>query len=77
MESLVVLLISVSKSWPLIGDTVCICHKMLCDNYRGTVLFQACEGTLQHKTDLVTKLEDKTKQMAATITEMEDRWVER
>ncbi|KAI0229451.1 hypothetical protein LSAT2_020122 [Lamellibrachia satsuma] len=34
---------------------------------------KACGGTLQHKTDLVTKLEDKTNQMAAAITEMEER----
>ncbi|XP_014678471.1 PREDICTED: protein RUFY3-like, partial [Priapulus caudatus] len=35
---------------------------------------QECQGSLQHKTELVAKLEHKTNQMAATITNMEQRW---
>ena len=34
-------------------------------------VFQTCETSLKHKTDLVAKLEEKTNQMAATIKELE------
>jgi len=33
---------------------------------------QAQESTLQHKVDMVSRLEHKTNQMAATIRDMED-----
>ena len=35
---------------------------------------QVCEGSLQHKTDLVGKLEEKTNQMANTIKDLETRY---
>ncbi|ESO87042.1 hypothetical protein LOTGIDRAFT_107494, partial [Lottia gigantea] len=34
---------------------------------------QTCEGSLKHKTEMVTKLEEKTNQLIATMKEMENR----
>jgi hypothetical protein len=36
-------------------------------------MFQECESSIKHKTELITKLESKTEAMAETIHKMEDK----
>lgn len=38
-------------------------------------LFQECEGSLKHKTELITKLEAKTLSMTETIQKMDEKYV--
>jgi len=38
-------------------------------------LFQECEGSLKHKTELITKLEAKTLSMSETIQKMDEKYV--
>lgn len=37
--------------------------------------FQECEGSLKHKTELITKLEAKTLSMTETIQKMDEKYV--
>ena len=38
-------------------------------------LFQECESSLKHKTELITKLEAKTLSMTETIQKMDEKYV--
>jgi hypothetical protein len=36
-------------------------------------MFQECDKTIKHKTELISKLESKTEAMAETIQKMEEK----